>query len=155
MAPADRPPALTLIHLCFDAMVGLAFLLLLAGLWALWMRRRRTPCPAAVMVLVARGALRPGRAGGDGVRLGRDRGRAPAVGRVSAHDHRQAATTNGGVIDTLTAVIVVYAVLGAATVIILRMLARRWRQRFANRTGSGCPLRAAAEDREPTSREPT
>ena len=28
VAPADRPPALTLIHLSFDAMVGLAFVLL-------------------------------------------------------------------------------------------------------------------------------
>ena len=31
VAPADRPPAPTLIHLSFDAMVGLAFLLLVAG----------------------------------------------------------------------------------------------------------------------------
>ena len=45
VAPADRPPALTLIHLSFDAMVGLAFLLLLAGLWALWMWRRRRGLP--------------------------------------------------------------------------------------------------------------
>jgi cytochrome bd ubiquinol oxidase subunit I len=45
VAPADRPPALTLIHLSFDAMVGLAFWLLLAGLWALlvWRRRRGLP----------------------------------------------------------------------------------------------------------------
>src|SRR5580693_8108219 len=43
--PAGRPPAVWLIHLCFDAMVGLGFLLLLAGLWALyvWWRRRRLP----------------------------------------------------------------------------------------------------------------
>src|ERR1700749_986927 len=45
VSPASRPPALTLIHLCFDAMVGLAFLLLLAGLWALWVRRRRHGLP--------------------------------------------------------------------------------------------------------------
>jgi len=31
---ADRPPVVWLIHLCFDAMVGIGFLLLLAGLWA-------------------------------------------------------------------------------------------------------------------------
>ena len=40
--PADRPPVVWLIHLCFDAMVGLGFLLLLAGLWAaysLWRHR--------------------------------------------------------------------------------------------------------------------
>src|SRR5260370_1337321 len=43
--PADRPPVVWLIHLCFDVMVGLGFLLLLAGLWALvvWWSRRRLP----------------------------------------------------------------------------------------------------------------
>ena len=40
----------------------------------------------------------------------------------------QAATTNGGVIDSLTAVIILYAVLGVVPVVILRMLARRWRR---------------------------
>src|SRR3984885_9864033 len=45
VSAANRPPALTLIHLSFDAMVGLAFLLLLAGVWALlvWRRRRALP----------------------------------------------------------------------------------------------------------------
>src|SRR5262249_51761328 len=42
---AGRPPVVWLIHLCFDVMVGLASLLLLAGLWAAfeWWRRRRLP----------------------------------------------------------------------------------------------------------------
>ena len=41
--PGQRPPVVWLIHLCFDAMVGLGFLLLLAGLCALyaWWRHRR------------------------------------------------------------------------------------------------------------------
>jgi cytochrome bd ubiquinol oxidase subunit I len=39
-----------------------------------------------------------------------------------------AATANGGVLASLTLVIGGYAVLGAATIIILRMLARRWRR---------------------------
>jgi cytochrome d ubiquinol oxidase subunit I len=39
-----------------------------------------------------------------------------------------AATTNGGVITSLTIVIVLYAVLGTATILILRGLARRWRR---------------------------
>src|SRR5208282_1534138 len=45
--PADRPPVVWLIHLTFDVMVGLGFLLLLAGLWAAWTwwRRRRWPRP--------------------------------------------------------------------------------------------------------------
>jgi cytochrome bd ubiquinol oxidase subunit I len=40
----------------------------------------------------------------------------------------QAATTNGGVIASLSIIIALYAVLGAATIAILRMLARRWRR---------------------------
>jgi cytochrome d ubiquinol oxidase subunit I len=39
-----------------------------------------------------------------------------------------AATTNGGVITSLSLVIIVYAVLGTATILILRMLSRRWRR---------------------------
>jgi cytochrome d ubiquinol oxidase subunit I len=39
-----------------------------------------------------------------------------------------AATTNGGVIASLSIVIVLYAVLGISTIIILRVLARRWRR---------------------------
>ncbi len=39
----------------------------------------------------------------------------------------QAATTNRGVIASLSAVVVLYAVLGVATVLVLRMLSRRWR----------------------------
>jgi cytochrome d ubiquinol oxidase subunit I len=44
----------------------------------------------------------------------------------------EAATTNGGVIASLSAVIVLYAVLGVATVLIIRLLARRWRQGVAD-----------------------
>jgi cytochrome bd ubiquinol oxidase subunit I len=40
----------------------------------------------------------------------------------------QAATTNGGVITSLSIVVVLYAVLGVATILILRLLARRWRR---------------------------
>jgi cytochrome d ubiquinol oxidase subunit I len=40
----------------------------------------------------------------------------------------QAATTNGGVVATLTLVIIGYAVIGAATVAILLLLSRRWRR---------------------------
>ena len=39
-----------------------------------------------------------------------------------------AATTNGGVITSLSIIIGVYAVLGTATILILRMMARRWRR---------------------------
>ncbi|HTU78985.1 MAG TPA: cytochrome ubiquinol oxidase subunit I [Solirubrobacteraceae bacterium] len=128
VAPVDRPPAPTLIHLSFDVMVGLAFVLLLAGLWALlaWRRRRALPasrwfwrlavaCGPAALVAMECGWI------------------VTEVGRQPWVVYRllttaQAATTNRGVIASLSAVIVLYAVLGVATVLILRWLARRWKE---------------------------
>ena len=49
-----------------------------------------------------------------------------------------AATSNGGVVTSLTLVIVMYAVLGVATIAILRLLSRRWRR---GDTEAGGPLR--------------
>ncbi len=128
VAPADRPPAPTLIHLSFDAMVGLAFLLLGAGLWALliWWRRRALPqqrwfwwlaaaCGPAALVAMECGWIVT------------EVGRQPWV-VYKLLTTAAAATTNRGVIASLTAVIVLYAVLGVATILILRLLARRWRQ---------------------------
>src|SRR5580693_3436942 len=128
VAPALRPPAVTLIHLSFDAMIGLAFLLLLAGLWALlvWRRRRALPahrwfwwlaavCGPATLVAMECGWIVT------------EVGRQPWV-VYKLLTTAQAATTNGGVIATLTGVVVLYAILGVATIVIIRLLARHWRQ---------------------------
>jgi cytochrome d ubiquinol oxidase subunit I len=127
VAAADRPPAPALIHLSFDAMVGLAFLLLGAGLWALlaWRRSHALPeirwfwwlaaaCGPAAVVAMECGWIVT------------EVGRQPWV-VYKLLTTSQAATTNQGVIASLTAVIVLYAILGVATVVILRLLARRWR----------------------------
>jgi cytochrome bd ubiquinol oxidase subunit I len=128
VAPVNRPPAITLVHLSFDAMVGIAFLLLAAGAWALvaWRRSHALPqarwfwclgvaCgPAAVMAMECGWIVT-------------EVGRQPWV-VYNLMTTSQAATTNQGVIASLTAVIVLYAVLGVATVVMLRVLARRWRQ---------------------------
>jgi cytochrome d ubiquinol oxidase subunit I len=128
VSPADRPPVVWLIHLCFDAMVGLGFLLLLAGLWALygWWRRRQFPSQRLFWLL---GAV-SGVAATVAMECGwvvTEVGRQPWV-VYRLQTTTAAATTNGGVVASLTIVIVLYAVLGAATVLILRMLARRWRR---------------------------
>jgi len=106
----------------------LGFLLLLAGLWAAyeWWRRRRLPpqrlfwAAGAVSGLAAIVALECGWV-------------VTEVGRQPWVVYRllrtaQAATTNGGVLTSLSLIIVVYAVLGAATIAILRLLSRRWRR---------------------------
>jgi cytochrome bd ubiquinol oxidase subunit I len=126
--PAGRPPVVWLIHLCFDVMVGLGFFLLLAGLWAAWewWRRRRLPpqrlfwAAGAVSGLAAIVAMECGW-------VVTEVGRQPWV-VYRLQTTTAAATTNSGVITSLSLVIVVYAVLGAVTIGILRMLARRWRR---------------------------
>jgi cytochrome d ubiquinol oxidase subunit I len=126
--PPGRPPVVWLIHLCFDVMVGLGFLLLLAGLWALygWWRRRRLPRQRLFWLL---GAV-SGVAAIVAMECGwvvTEVGRQPWV-VYRLQTTTAAATTNGGVIASLSIVIALYAVLGAATILILRLLARRWRR---------------------------
>jgi cytochrome d ubiquinol oxidase subunit I len=125
---ADRPPVVWLIHLCFDVMVGMGFFLLLLGLWALyiWIRRRRLPrhtvfwIAGAVSGVAAVVALECGW-------VVTEVGRQPWV-VYQLQTTAAAATTNGGVLTTLSIIVVVYAVLGVSTVLILRMLSRRWRR---------------------------
>jgi cytochrome d ubiquinol oxidase subunit I len=125
---AYRPPVVWLIHLCFDAMVGLGFLLLLAGLWAAWewWRRRRLP-PQRLFWLL-------GTVSGLAAIIAMECGWVVTeVGRQPWVVYRlqtttAAATANGGVIASLSVVIIGYAVLGTATILVLRILARRWRR---------------------------
>ena len=126
--PADRPPVVWLIHLAFDVMVGLGSLLLLVGLWAAWTwwRRRRWPRP---LVFWALGAV-SGLAAVVAMECGwvvTEEGRQPWV-VYGLQTTAQAATTNGGILTSLSIVVVGYGVLGAATIAILLMLSRRWRR---------------------------
>ena len=126
--PADRPPVVWLIHLSFDVMVGLGTLLLLAGLWAAWTwwRRRRWPKPRLFWLLGAVSGLAAIVAMECGWVV-TEEGRQPWV-VYGLQTTAQAATTNGGVLASLSIVIVVYGVIGTATIAILLMLSRRWRR---------------------------
>lgn len=126
--PAGRPPVVSLLHLCFDVMVGLGFLLLLAGLWALyeWWRHRRLP-PQRLFWLL--GAV-SGVAAIVAMECGwvvTEVGRQPWI-VYRFQTTAEAATTNGGVLTSLSLIVILYTVLGVATILILRMLARRWRR---------------------------
>jgi cytochrome bd ubiquinol oxidase subunit I len=131
---ADRPPVVWLIHLCFDAMVGLGFLLLLAGLWALlvWWRRHRLPAARLFWLLGTVSGLAAIIAMECGWVV-TEVGRQPWV-VYQLQTTTQAATTDGAPVNnalsiaSLSVVIVLYAVLGVATILILRLLARRWRR---------------------------
>jgi cytochrome bd ubiquinol oxidase subunit I len=125
--PTDRPPVIWLIHLCFDAMVGLGTLLLVIGLWAgwEWLRRRRLPpqrlfwLASAVSGVAAIIAMECGW-------IVTEVGRQPWV-VYHLLTTTNAATTNGGVVVTLSIIVVLYALLGVTTVLIVRTLTRRWR----------------------------
>jgi cytochrome d ubiquinol oxidase subunit I len=126
--PAYRPPVRWLIHLSFDVMVGLGSLLLLAGLWAAWTwwRRRRWPRPPLFWALGAVSGLAAVVAMECGWVV-TEEGRQPWV-VYGLQTTSQAATANGGILTSLSIVIVVYGVIGAATIAILLMLSRRWRR---------------------------
>jgi cytochrome d ubiquinol oxidase subunit I len=125
---ADRPPVPTLIHLAFDVMAGLGSLSLIPLLWLLlaWWRRRSLPRHRYFWLLAA-GAGPAAVVAMESGWIVTEVGRQPWV-VYKLLTTTQAATTNRGVIGTLTAVIVLYTLLGVATVLILRLLARRWRK---------------------------
>jgi cytochrome bd ubiquinol oxidase subunit I len=144
---AERPPVSWLIHLCFDVMVILGFLLLLAGLWALyqWWRHRRLP-PQRLFWLL--GAV-SGVAAIVAMECGwvvTEVGRQPWV-VYRLQTTTAAATTNGGIITSLSIIVVLYAVLGTATILILRTLARRWRRSGTQETAVPYGPPAGPDDR--------
>jgi cytochrome bd ubiquinol oxidase subunit I len=120
----DQPEAVNLIHLAFDTMVGLGFLLLGLGAWLLtgWVRRRRAP--ASVWFL--RGALLAGPAAVVAMECGwivTEVGRQPWIVYGVL---RTAAAVNPapGLVVGLFVLIAIYAVLTVVTVAVLRHLAR-------------------------------
>ena len=125
--PSDRPPANTMLHLAFDAMVGICSVLILLGLWLgwAWWRRRdipRTPWflrAAAVSGVAAIVALECGW-------IVTEVGRQPWV-VYNVMRTKDAVTGASGVWVTFSAVLVLYTALGVATVLILRTMAHRWR----------------------------
>ncbi|HEY0472019.1 MAG TPA: cytochrome ubiquinol oxidase subunit I [Kribbella sp.] len=126
--PADlRPPSITLIHLCFDAMVGLGTLLLLPVLWSLLtylLRRRALPniklfwllglvCGPAAVIAMECGWIVT------------EIGRQPWV--VYQQFRTADAVTTNNVVPALTVIVVLYACLGVGAIMLLRSMSRRWR----------------------------
>ena len=84
----EEPQAKTLLHLSFDAMVGIGTALMGLALWLGWLLWRKRAIPEGK--LVPAGGRRFGRGGGGRhvVRLDRDRGRPPALDRLRVHEGR-------------------------------------------------------------------
>jgi cytochrome d ubiquinol oxidase subunit I len=127
VAPDDRPPANTMLHWAFDAMVGICTALIVLGLWLgiAWWRKRDIPQTkwflraTAVSGVAAVVALECGW-------IVTEVGRQPWV-VYNVMRTSDAVTNAGGIWVTFSAVLLLYTLLGVATVVTLRVMARRWR----------------------------
>ena len=124
--PVDQRPPASIVHLAWDLMVGIGTALVALGLWALVIWRRRRD------IATARWFLRAASLAGVAAILALEAGWiVTEVGRqpwvvYGVLRTRDAVTQSGGVRVTFTVVIVLYTILGIATLIALRTLARRW-----------------------------
>ena len=125
--PDDRPPANTMLHWAFDAMVGICTLLIGLGLWfgIGWLRKKDVPqsrwflratAASGVLAVVAL------ESGWIVTEVGRQPWIVYNVMRTS-----DAVTHASGIGVTFAAVVVLYVALAAALIITLRAMSRRWR----------------------------
>lgn len=124
----EEPPAPTLLHLSFDAMVGIGTGLFLLSAWfaITWWRKRDLPRTPWFLRLAA----------GSGVAaivalecgwIVTEVGRQPWV--VYGHLRTEDAVTGAqGIWVSFAAVLVLYTLLGIATLLVLRAMSRRWAQ---------------------------
>jgi cytochrome bd ubiquinol oxidase subunit I len=123
----DRPPANTLLHWAFDAMVGICTLLIVLGLWLGWAWWRRRDIPGTRWFL--RAVAVSGAAALVALECGwivTEVGRQPWV-VYNVMRTKDAVTGASGVWVTFSAILALYAALGTAAVLILRTMAHRWR----------------------------
>jgi len=125
--PDDRPPANTMLHWAFDTMVGICSALIALGLWlaVAWWRKRDIPKTPWFLRAVAVSGI----ASVVALECGwivTEVGRQPWIvnGVMRTED---AVTQASGVWVTFTLVLALYAALGAALVVTLRSMSRRWR----------------------------
>jgi cytochrome d ubiquinol oxidase subunit I len=126
--PQDRPPANTLLHLSFDAMVGIATALIGLGLWfgIAWWRKRDIPGTKWFLRAVAVSGV----AGIVALECGwivTEVGRQPWI-VYELMRTEEGVTGASGVWVTFSIVLVLYAALGTAAILILRSMAKRWRE---------------------------
>ena len=128
VSASDRPPANTMLHWAFDAMVGICTALIALGAWFgfVWWRRRDLPKTrwflraVAVSGVAALAALECGW-------IDTEVGRQPWIVNGFMRTN-QAITGASGVWVTFSIVIVLYTAIAVATVLVLRTMARRWRE---------------------------
>ena len=125
--PGNRPPANTMLHWCFDTMVGICTVLIGLGAWFgfAWWRTRDIPQTTWFL----RGCAVSGVAAVVALECGwilTEVGRQPWIvnGVMRTSD---AVTQTNGIWITFSLVLAIYAVLGATLIVTLRAMSRRWR----------------------------
>ena len=127
VAPDDRPPDNTMLHWAFDTMVGICTVLIVLGLWLGigWWRKKdfpqskwflRATATSGVLAVVAL------ECGWIVTEVGRQPWIVYNVMRTS-----DAVTHASGVWVTFGLIVALYLALGAALIITLRAMSRRWR----------------------------
>ena len=125
--PDDRPPANTMLHWSFDAMVGICTALIALGLWfaVVWWRRRdipRTPWFLRAVAVSGAAAVLALECGWIVTEVGRQPWSVYGVMRTE-----DAVTQASGVWVTFAVVLLLYVLLGTALVLVLRAMSRHWR----------------------------
>ncbi len=124
----ERPPANTLLHLSFDAMVGIGTALLALGAWLafVWWRRRdipKTPWFLRAVAISGAGAVLALWCGWIVTEVGRQPWIVQGYMRTSA-----AVTEAQGIWFSFALVLLLYGAIGTVAILVLRSMSRRWRE---------------------------
>ena len=143
----ERPPANTLLHLAFDAMVGIGSALLLLGVWFafVWWRRRdipQTPWFLRAVAVSGAGAILALWCGWIVTEVGRQPWIVQGYMRTS-----EAVTEAEGIWFSFGLVVLLYVALGTTAILILRAMSRRWREGGAD-VEAGAPYAPASASEE-------
>jgi cytochrome bd ubiquinol oxidase subunit I len=125
--PDERPPYTTMLHWAFDTMVGICTALIGLGLWLGigWWRKRDFPQTTWFLRAVAVSGIATVIAMECGW-IVTEVGRQPWI-VYNVMRTKDAVTNADGVRITFAGIIVLYTALGAALIVTLRTMSRRWR----------------------------
>jgi cytochrome d ubiquinol oxidase subunit I len=145
--PIDQQPPTAMVHLAWNTMVGIGTALVALGLWGLFLRWRRRDYADSrwflrVAALAGFGAVIALESGWIVTEVGRQPWVVFGILRTA-----DAVTHAPGVQTTFVAVVILYTVLGVATLVTLRALQRRWAR--ADAAAGGRAVDIIADDAIP------
>jgi cytochrome d ubiquinol oxidase subunit I len=124
----DRPPYNTMLHWCFDTMVGICTMLIGLGLWfgIAWWRKRDIPRTRWFLRAVALSGIATVVAMECGW-IVTEVGRQPWI-VYNVMKTEDAVTNAGGIGIVFALVLLLYIAIGVALVVTLRAMSQRWRE---------------------------